>query len=262
MSISTVDLSNQDYVKILQAYQSFWNMFQGSQGIKAEGSSDAIEAERNNGKVYVDTQDYLKISNLRYRRDRPADILDICFQPELVVRGREANGEVLYEIEQSTTRVSYLRRVGERISDGRIPAEIKQAMHYDFEADPDPGHPIFHVQYEPSSIDLNLFRQEYRIENAEEIVEESPDFPRIPSAPMDFVGVLYLIINEHEEVENSTWPSKVMEFLGDLPRFPKWCFDPIPQSGNEMIPEWWYVHASENDHVTTDIVSRRCAGRY
>lgn len=235
-------------------------MFKSSQGLKAEGASEDITVMKDDGNIRVEVETYLKISELQYRRDSPDDLFDICFQPELVIRGREdGDGGVRYEIAKSTTRVSYLRRLGDRGDDGRFPAEIKQGMHYDFESEPDARHPIFHVQYTPSAIEVGVFSSEYQITNAEEVAGEHPDFPRIPSPPMDFVGILYLIIKDHEQGETATWPNRVLEFLADLPTFPKWCFDPDPQGGSEMIPEWWYVHADGGSHVPDDIIVVRCA---
>lgn len=254
----TTNLDNQDYIKIQQAYGTFWEMFKGSQGVKAEGTSDDIVVTKDNGAIRVEVPTFLKISDLQYRRDTTHDLFDICFQPELMIHGREVDDGIRYEIAKSITRVSYLRRLGDREDDGRFPAEIKQGMHYDFESEPEARHPIFHVQYDPGAIDPRVLSQDYQITNADEVTGERPDFPRIPSPPMDFVGILYLIIKDHEQAENATWPNRVLDLLQDLPTFPKWCFDPNPQAGNEMIPEWWYVHADEGPHVSEDVINARC----
>ncbi|UPM43178.1 hypothetical protein [Halocatena salina] len=253
-----VDLDSEDLYEIKIAYKSFWNRFKGSQGIKAEGNSDNINVSKYEGKLQVEVPTYFKISGLQYRRDRPDDLFDICFRPELTIRGREHDDGIRYEIDKSTTRVSYLRRQSDREDDGRFPAEIKQGMHYDFESEPDARHPIFHVQYAPTAIGIGVLNQEYRITNEDELLEEYPDFPRIPSPPMDFVGILYLIIKDHEQAENATWPNKVLTSLENLPTFPKGCFDPNPQSGREMIPEWWYVHADGGPHIPDGIIDMRC----
>jgi len=254
----TVDLDNEDYIEIQQAYGTFWEMFKGSQGIKAEGTSEDINVSKDDGAIRVKVPTFLKISGLQYRRDTSDDLFDICFQPELVICGREVDSSVRYEIAKSTTRVTYLRRLGDREDDGRFPAEIKQGMHYDFESEPATRHPIFHVQYDPASINPGVLNQDYRIMNADEVTGEHPNFPRIPSPPMDFAGVLYLIIKDHEQAEDATWPSRVLDLLRDLPAFPKWCFDPDPQAGSEMIPEWWYIHADGGPHVPDEIVNVRC----
>ncbi|WP_336344797.1 hypothetical protein [Halalkalicoccus ordinarius] len=261
MSREPVNLESEDLYQIKQAYGSFWDMFQSSQGVKAEGNSDDIQVMLDDGDVRVEIPGYFKISELQYRRDRSDDLCDVCFQPELLIHGREYDGGLRYEIGKSTTRVSYIRRQGNRQADGRFRAEIKQGMHYDFEAEPDARHPIFHVQYDPTAIDPGMLSEEYEVMNANEIAGEHPDFPRIPSPPMDFAGILYLIIKDHEQGENATWPNKVLEFLRDLPTFPKWCFDPNPQAGNEMIPEWWYVHADGGPHVPEAIINVRCTDR-
>jgi len=258
MSEEIAELGTEDYISIKEAYGSFWEMFRSSQGVKAEGTSDDIQVTRCEGKVQVKVHPYFKISDLQYTRDSSNDLFDICFQPELVIRGRECNSGIRYEIAKSTTRVSYLRRLGDREDDGRFPAKIKQGMHYDFESEPSARHPIFHVQYAPTAIDIGVLSQEYKITNGDEVTGEHPDFPRIPSPPMDFVGILYLIIKDHEQAENATWPNKVLEFLRDLPTFPKWCFDPNPQAGSDMIPEWWYVHADGGPHVPDEVIDARC----
>jgi hypothetical protein len=254
----TVNLDNRDYIDIKKAYDTFWEMFKSSQGVKAEGTSDDINVTKDQGKIRVEVPSCLKISDLQYRRDSQDDLFDICFQAELIISGRESDDGIRYEIDKSTTRVTYLRRLGDRDDDGRYPAEIKQGMHYDFESDPSARHPIFHVQYDPTAIDLGVLNQDYRITNEDEVTGDHPDFPRIPSPPMDFVGILYLIIKDHEQAENATWPSRVLDLLADLPTFPKSCFEPNPQAGSEMIPEWWYVHADGGFHVNDEILDVRC----
>lgn len=258
MSEETVGLDGEDLCAIKRAYGSFWDMFQSSQGVKAEGDSDNIQVKLDDGDVRVEVSGYFKISELKYRRDRPDDLCDVCLQPELVICGREHNGDVRYEIAKSTTRVTYLRRQDGRQDDGRFPAEIKQGMRYEFELEPDNRHPIFHVHYDPTAIAPSVLSGEYEITNADEVTGDHPDFPRIPSPPMDFVGILYLIIKDHGQGEDATWPNKVLEFLADLPPFPKWCFDPSPQAGSEMILEWWYVHAGGGPHVLDEIIDLRC----
>lgn len=259
MTGETVDLDNLDYIDIQNAYGSFWEMFKSSQGVKAEGTSDDIVFTKDDGRIWVEIPSFLKISELQYRRDSPGDLFDICIQAKLVICGREYDDTVRYEIDKSTTRVTYLHRIDDREDDGRFPAEIIQGMHFDFESDPGSRHPIFHVQYDPTAIDIGVLNQDYRISNEDEVTVAHPGFPRIPSPPMDFVGILYLIIKDHEQAANATWPSRVIEFLADLPTFPKWCFDPNPQAGSEMIPEWWYVHADGGPHVPKEIIDVRCA---
>ncbi|ELZ81778.1 hypothetical protein C453_17219 [Haloferax elongans ATCC BAA-1513] len=180
---------------------------------------------------------------------------------EQTIVGRETDDGIVYQTSKSTMRVVYLKVLdGRNPSTGLFPAEIKNGYHFDFEFPPDDGHPIFHVQYDPESIELDVLEQQYAIQNEEIVDIEVLDSPRIPSAPVDVGGLTYMLTKElPEEVE---WPGKLAGELEKLPKYPDECYEPEPQSNQCMLPEWWYVHASENSNLSRKTVATRTTNSF
>lgn len=241
------------YHDILQLYENFWDELYGTQNIEAaEKTDEDIDADYSDDRLVVGTLDegaFLRFDGMQYHPRRPEQKMDICLRFKHTIRGRETDGEFILELEEATTWISYLRRCGGWTDEGKLPVKIRRGYHYDFEFGPNDDHPIFHVQYDPTAVKLRTLRQRYDILNESDIANDQPQFPRIPSAPLDISGVVYQVLKDDvdEENENFNWPSGVCNVLSDFPFFPEACFTAEPQNGSWMYPEWWYGHAEEGE---------------
>lgn len=175
---------------------------------------------------------------------------DICVDFREVVQPEIRGSNVKYQIVESNTAVAYLRYEGGRDPDSRLRnVSLTRAYHFDYRNDPREDHPIFHVHYDPMSINLVELQQLYHIKNTTQIRDDSisQNFPRLPSAPMDLSAIVYMIITEHQEVE--PWPKELHRPVRRLPKFDENSFAPKPQNGRLMWPEWWYIHCKGADHL-------------
>jgi hypothetical protein len=230
-----------------------WGRFGNLSGIDITGGFDELNLDRESGKITVSSPRFFKIKGVGFEAGGQGGPIDICFRPDLTIIGAEINGERNLYIQRSETAVTYLytkkeETIDEEVEAGKTAAEVLTAYHYDFELEPDARHPLFHAQYEPSSIQLGDLGQDYVILNPDSITASVPNHPRVPTAPLDFTGVLCMLVHEHRD-SGSEWPGNVSTALERLPKLPPWCFEPSPQSGTAMLPEWWYIHAGDLQEV-------------
>lgn len=262
-SAEKFDLTSEDYRYIWNSYKSLWGLFRNTTGIEVKGTGDDLDISHKDGeKVTVESNGVLRIKGVDFEAGGSTGPIDICFKPDLVVIGVEYNGTRQPVIESSATAVSYLRireaeDTGDGYSDGRSPAEVLSAFHYDFDMDPDDRHPVFHMQYEPSSIQIGTLNSEYDIQNECHVTSTVPNHPRVPTAPLDFAGVLYMLIQEHIESFDTAWPNGTINAVEKIPKIPAWCFEPNPLCGGAMLPEWWYLLSRDEEHIPNEIVESR-----
>lgn len=259
------DLDTSHYKDIRRAYRTLWALFRNITGLEVKGTNDDLDiSHEHNGTVTIASGDFFKIKGVGFEVGGSAGPIDICFKPDLTVTGVEYDGKRRPVIESSATAVSYLRISEEddstrdvSLSDGKTPAEVLNAFHYDFEMAPKKRHPVFHAQYEPSSIQIGTLASEYDIQNEDHVTAPFPNHPRIPTAPLDFAGVLYMIVQEHIDHFETAWPNGTIKIVEDIPKIPAWCFEPDPLCGGAMLPEWWYLLSRGEDHIPNEIVESR-----
>lgn len=247
--------------EVFSKFNSFYNQLKNVLNVSVSNDSDLL-IDINRGEEGLEVESppgaMFQFTGIPYPSDDGVEgqKLHIGAVFEQTVVGRETDCGIVYQTSKSTMRVVYLKVLeGRDSSTGLFPAEIKNGYHFDFEFPPDDGHPIFHVQYDPESIDLGVLEQQYTIQNEEIVDSEVLDAPRIPSAPVDVAGLTYMLAKElPEEVE---WPGKLTGELEKLPKYPNECYEPGPQSNQCILPEWWYVHASDNNDLSEETVATR-----
>lgn len=275
MSAERIFPSEDHLTKLKQVYSRLWNHLDGVEGLAIDTDQDAINAVRDNHDecILIGTipdsasaselplgNDYLRFKNAKYNLADPTDQMDICLQ---FIKRIEVHGEredPRFVLTDSNIAISYLRYEGgpnEYTDDDTRPVNLVQSYHFDYEYEYEDPHPVFHLQSDPFSINLEVLDDEYEIRNRSDLVDRiRPNFPRIPSAPLGFSGVIFSILREHAR-DFDIWPSRVKSPLQQVPSYPDDLFDPSPQCGNAMIPEWWYAHSSENDHFTDQMMKFR-----
>lgn len=265
MSSNVVDLrqdeSNDHQSTVFRIFNSFVNelpnILGGGQFKYPEPAVD-MEIQDDKLAIYCPGHGILRFEDVPYKRGSSDENLHICVRFQQTIRGVDIDGEVKYEVIKSTARTTYLRILSEDGNDGRYKAEIKHGMHYDFDRIPDDNHPIFHVQYDPRSIDIELLERHYHLPKQGRLDDRYPQSPRVPTAPIDVGGAVHMILRQCMSQDEFDWPGKLENKLGELPTFPHDCFEPEPQDGESLVPEWWYVHCTDGQtHVPTDLVNLR-----
>jgi len=258
-------LDSEAYGNIRESYIFLWNLLVGIGGLEIKGSDDDLDISHPlDDTVTVKSDSVFKIKGVGFEAGQSAGPIDICFKPDLTITGVEFDGRRCPVIESSATAVTYLK-VDERdrtdaeyqSESNRQPAKVLSAFHYDFEMDTKERHPIFHTQYEPSSIELGILAEDYDITNQSQVTNSVPNHPRIPTAPLDFTGVLCMLIHEHKEEFDSAWPNGTLNAVKRLPTFPPWCFRPNPVCDGALVPEWWYFAARNQTQFPEEVVEGR-----
>lgn len=256
-SAERFDLDSRDYGQIQQAYKTLWSFFGSISGLNIVGDQDKLNISHEEGRlVTVQSAGFFKIKRVGFEVGRSDGQVDICFKPDLTIVGIEYDGRRGPVIESSATSVSYLKI--EEENPDRDTATVLSAFHYDFDMDPDDRHPVFHAQYEPSSIQIGTLTSEYDIQNPSHITNAVPNHPRAPTAPLDFAGVLYLFVQEHIDDFDSAWPGGTLKAVKELPKIPPWCFQPNPLCSDTMLPEWWYLLSRGENSLPEDLINARC----
>jgi hypothetical protein len=259
------DLDTDHYLGIRQAYHCLWGFFNNITGLDVNGTNENLDISHENGEVVtVKSTGLFKIKGVGFEVGSSGGPIDIYFRPDLTIIGAEYDGRRNPIIKSSETAVSYVKVDGTdgNSSDGSLssedpPATVLNAFHYDFDIDVQDRHPLFHAQYEPSSIQIGALEADYDIQNESHVTASFPNHPRVPTAPLDFAGVLCTLIQEHMTNFDIPWPNGTLEAVADLPKIPAWCFKPTPLCGDALLPEWWYLRSRGETRVPDGIVESR-----
>lgn len=267
MSGAKLDPTTEGYAgDIFGRFDTYFNQLENVVGPSVPGKGGKVtmdfDPEENLVEIVSPPGSFYRFTGMPYPSSSDSERLHICARFEQKVGVREATDQddPVFTIEKSTARVSYLKITGERDPEsGRIPAEIRHGLHFDFEWEPQPLHPVFHVQYTPRAIEPGILEEVYHIPDQGRLYDEYPDLPRVPTPPIDIAGATYFILRQHSE--EVAWPDELENALDGLPGFPQECFTPKPQGGLSMIPEWWYIHGDkEFDHVPRETTELRGDG--
>jgi hypothetical protein len=247
MSTQEVDLTGSDYSAVRTGYREFWNKLKQVPSINAVGSFDDIfEVEFKEDHIAASTKDSraFRFRSLPYRFGDRSRVIDVFIQVKQRVRAVQQDNEKRYELKDSNVSLVHLKE-----EDGT--AAIEQGVHFDFSLNTETNHPVFHAQYDPSSVDRNILPDQYDFDFGD---RSFPNYPRIPSAPIDLPGAVFLILHDHVPTALSTlvgWPNGPKDAIPNLPQFPKECFEHAPQNGTPMTCDWWYIHGVQNDEDAT-----------
>lgn len=249
MSGDQVELVPRHINALESAFRDFWFQISGVPGSPArpfEGETiDVRRVDEHHLSIRTAEPSSLWFRPLPYRPGNTSKVIDARIQFRETVRGIEENGDTRFEIIESVTSLQHVTRITED-GEKRV-GEARQGIHFDFKEFPDEHHPVFHAHFDPGCIKDtdDDYADEFRIPDF-----SAPDFPRIPSAPVDVAGATYMLLHDHKPdilEDDKGWPSQVHSAVQKLPRFPESCFQPIPQDGAGMFCDWWYVHATFDD---------------
>jgi hypothetical protein len=242
-------------------FKNFWNNFVGEVDKAEQNYAQEIfdfGTDTESGVISVQTlpEEVIRFEQVPYRVDDSSEVLDVCVQFKERVKPIEGNTDCL-EIQESKVSVNYLNTTtGQRSGE----VELETGLRFEFDSDPQDHHPVFHVHYDRRCINSEVLTGRYGINpNDDDIPNRG--YPRIPSAPMDVLSVIQLIMHDHipSEISNDGWPSSLSNLLEDFPTFPSHSFEPSPQGGNPMVSDWWYMHQSidSKDNTHREIPSSR-----
>lgn len=246
--MSWVDLGSRDFRRVESAISTYLSGLLSQTESPDRRLKDTVEivSWEDEQTIRSETREgeCLRLGTLPYRPGDNSKQVDVYIQYGLLIKGREIESEICYEIVKSSTEIVYLDVT--ETEEGDETRERLQGLHFDFDLNPDyespraqtANHPVFHAQYNPNCVSSDAIQRW----NPEPHGMNYPEYPRIPCAPFDIVSAGYMILNDHlpkKIRDHAGWPSGMIH--EKLPRFPEKAFEYVPEGGRKMSPEWWYI---------------------
>ena len=246
-SMSRVDLTEKTgkHIRELeQRFSEFWNKLSNVSGTPARREDVVVqELEQDEDTLSVSPKNPLLLKGLSCGDE----IVDVWIYFVNSIYGVEVDSGLKYEIEKSTIRVQYLRE--EERDDEKVMRPI-QGVRFEFEYLPEDYHPVFHAHFEPDCLKPSDVQHRY----SKEVIsygEQVIDPPRVPSAPLDLTGVIYMILQDHKPSllnTNKGWPARTQDAIKELPHFPEKCFE-MGDDGSNRFSDWWYLHWTFDEEI-------------
>jgi hypothetical protein len=192
-------------------YQSFWKHVVNLTEGRTRPLTDEVSFRRDGDGIRVKTENPIIIreapARQRGSKRRSFDI-ELNFN-HFIQEGPENR----LEIRKSNVQVHY-KETRKGVSCG-----------FHFDLDLNRHHPIFHVQLDD--------REHGRF-----------DAPRIPTAPIDLCGAIYMILHDHFSSKvRGGWPEAIKVAVNALPRLPTRVFR--APAGQQMSCTQWYPHPED-----------------
>lgn len=151
-----------------------------------------------------------------------------------------------FQLVHSVVRVAYLdKRRAPPAGPGSAPRgqQVIAGFHFDLGLDQQfsrqPAHPIYHAQ-----IDFDCIVKpgsSRRCTACGRNVRVTSRFPRIPTAPLDLAGVVFLVLNDHFPSRVAAgWPPELASAASKLPRLPRLRTTGTRSPDGELDVVSWY----------------------
>jgi hypothetical protein len=241
--MAIVPLTAREPHRLRQAYASFWDSIAPLTGGRAQQATiRSLDATLDlEGRVSISTREAFAIVGVPARRTvQQRSAYDVYLTVRQVVEGHavDAGGEVGWWIIASNIKLIYLdartrSQVREEREETLDKAKVHQGLHLDLSDEA--NHPVFHAQVDHACISEDFIGRRY-VADARRC-----DVPRIPTAPLDFPGVVYVLLHDHfPDAVRKGWPPKIRDAVRALPRMPMTAFSTILAAGAHMDCACWY----------------------
>jgi len=233
-------------------FRRFWNTFKGSIGSVSDRTAEDIfkfEVDPESETISLETQDGVAVQfqQIPNSSDNQSRVVDVCVQVKQTFGVADVDAHQL-EILKSQVSVNYLDTTDARRGED---VDVQCGLRFEFDHPPQENHPVFHAHYDVRCLDSGFLANEYET-TLNDNERPNLDYPRIPSAPMDFLSVIQLILHDHtpDEMTDEGWPRGIPDLIDGFPQFPTSALDIGAGSGGMMVSDWWYVHQSvDSDNV-------------
>ena len=217
-----------DIATLTSRYETFWQkivaLTGGKVGAKSNKNPFSVILSDSNDCVDVSTRRPLELMGAKSRPDaRSRESYRVALDMQCTVR---SGAERDYELERCTVRVLWLSTDAGR----DVRPKALRGLHFDYEESKD-HHPVFHAQVNEGVIESV---------DCERAPGPGMGTPRIPTAPMDLCGAIYMLLHDHYSSEvKQGWPENCRDVVGGLPRLPSTAFQ--EHVGDSLMDcVWWY----------------------
>ena len=243
------DVLRRGKARLRKNFTQVWNVFVGEVDKAAQNFADSTfeyDLDLDEEVIEVATQEgkAIQFEQVPHRVGDKSTVVDVCVQFKQRVAPINEEHDNL-EIQESKVNLTYLDTTEAKTGDG---VKLLRGLRFEFDQQPQEHHPVFHVHYDRRCIDSQVLIDEYEIDPSDDQLS-NPDYPRVPSAPMDLFSVIQLVLQDHapDEINDDGWPSGIGNQFDGFPRFPSSLFSLSPQGGSPMVSDWWYLHQSVDD---------------
>lgn len=221
--------------EVLNSYRAFWSSYQKlcrSAGViskPSDGTFIQISTERTVvGKVVIES--HLYMPNWRSRGKAPSD------QVHILINSLETYTLATSSISKSSVQVMYSKAVGNN-------ANPLLALHYDYQADVQAAHPLFHAQFGMGDFTSPNFESmgfRFTVTRPPKGVVYSS--VRIPTPNMNLISVLLGLAADHLDPK---FFNQFLKLVKDSP-LTKWnaqcdTLDASLQGGGRLPSHHWYA---------------------
>ena len=247
----SASLDHRQAKKLRDAYYKFWSrVFEIAAGRAIRLAPENFEAELQNGTVVIRASPWFHGLSTRSQGGGEKTTVDVYLQIEQTIRGFKdgSTDAIRLEISRSTIRLQYV----EHRSREQIRKELKKqidaayafhGIHFDYTCPGEKNHPYYHAQLEHRCIPAAEIHRRYT--SAAQLLKRC-DTPRIPTPPMDFPSVVYVLLHDHlQSIVEKGWPPKLLEAKAELPAFDSSPFSAMLAERAHLECGWWYGHAGE-----------------
>lgn len=222
--------------EVLNAYRAFWASYQKlcrSAGVVSKPSNGTFiqisTGRAAAGKVVIES--HLYMPNWRLRGSAPSD------QVHILINSLETYTLAASSISKSSVQVMYSKTVGNN-------ANPLLALHYDYQADVQAAHPLFHAQFGIGDFSSPNFQtMGFRFEVTKPPTGIVYSSVRIPTPNMNLISVLLGLAADHLD------PKFFNQFLKLVKESPltKWnaqcdLLDASLRSGDRLPSHHWYAN--------------------
>jgi hypothetical protein len=222
--------------EVLNGYRAFWASYQklchsaGAISKPSNGTFIQISTERTvAGKVVIES--HLYMPNWRSRGSAPSD------QVHILINSLESYTLATSSISKSSVQVMYSKTVGNN-------ASPLLALHYDYQADVQAAHPLFHAQFGMGDFsNPNFAAMGFRFTVTKPPKGLVYSSVRIPTPNMNLISVLLGLAADHLD------PKFFNQFLKLVKESPltKWnaqcdTLDASLRGGDRLPSHHWYVN--------------------
>lgn len=178
-------------VRFRQFYLEYWREVESllrSNGIDPTGTTELDRKLcsnwiKNEIRLEVEGTAPIELKGLPKKARDQSKRIDVCLS--FVQTLSRVNNEVV--LSRSNIRITYLQ------ADSSGKDRILESFHYDYAPEKE-AHPVYHVQLSPIHVVPNSRRAQCDLSSR---LTELPDAPRVPTAPMDFPGIITMLVADH-----------------------------------------------------------------
>ena len=242
--MAIVALDQRHALELRRAYVGFWDRVRPLTSGRAQQTAVAnLSASlKPTGTIVIETIKPFVILGVPSRKMAPRRTdFDIYLALRQEVEGDgDDYGDIKFKTIASNIRMIYLdARTKDQVRrelEGTLD-EVKVHQGFHFDLSDESNHPVFHAQIDHACIHRDDIGRRYLP------TAQRSDVPRIPTAPLDFPGVTYVLLHDHfpDRVPKG-WTPAIREAMTALPRMPMSSFGGCLASGAQMECDWWYYH--------------------